>query len=578
MATKQNGPGRAQMTGAEALIKAVEAEGVRHVFGNPGTIEIDILDAIGQTPSLTYVLGLHEEAAMAMADGYARATGRPSFANLHAMVGTANGMGALLTAAKDRTPIVVSAGCHDTRHLFRDAQGEALDLIGTVRQFTKHSLVVPNPSRIAEETTRAFKIAGALPTGPTYMAIPKDFLRAPVEVEVPDPSGFRVARRIPADPDEIDRAADLLLRAERPILVAGGQVVAHGAADLLAELAELLALPVFAEPFGTYLSIASTHPCYLGLYAPGHPMVAEASLVVGVGSRMFIEPDYPRVPMVPRGADVVHIHEDPWEVARVYPTAVPIIADSLSALRALLEAVRARMSTGHARRIAARREVVARAAEALRQARDAELDQDRDAVPIKPWRVVAELSQVCDENALIVNQAVTMGNYILRGYEFRRPGTFAMNSSTYMGWGIGAAIGWKLGDPSRTVVSCVGDGVVVYGAQGLWSAARYRIPVVFVVFNNGTYMAIKSALHDHTRYAAKTGTYVGTEIGDPAVDLAGLARSMGVEAVEVARPAEIRPALERALGAGRPVMLNVIIDPSEMGAHRPKARTAAGRN
>jgi len=567
----------AQMTGAEALVRTVEAEEAQYVFGNPGTIEIDILDALSASTRVQYVLGLHEEAAVAMADGYARASGRPAFLNLHAMVGTANGLGALFSAAKDRIPLVVSAGCHDTRHLFRDAQGEALDLVGVVRQFMKHCLVVPHPARIPEETVRAFKIAGTLPQGPTYFAIPKDFLAASVDVEIPNPAAFRLPARVAAGPEEIDRAADLLLRAERPIAVAGGQVFRHGASDLLVELADLLALPLFAEPFGVYLSVPSTHPQYLGLYAPGHPTVAGATLVLGVGTRMFAEPDVPKGPMVPRDASVIHIHEDPWEIGRVYPTAVPIVADSRSALAALLSAVRSRMTTAQAKSLAARRAEIAEARTAMMAEREEDLRHEWDAVPIKPWRLVAELSRVLDETALVVNQAVTMGNYILRFCDFPRPGAFTMNSSTYMGWGIGAAVGMKLAEPKRTVISCVGDGVMTYAPQGLWSAAKYGIPVVFVVFNNRTYMAIKSGLHDRGRNAARTGVYTGTEILDPPVDIRGLAESFGVEAVQVVQPADIRPALERALGAGRPMVLDVLIDPAELGGHRAKVRAGARR-
>jgi benzoylformate decarboxylase len=556
------------MTGGRAIVRTLEAEGVRYIFGNPGTFEIELLDALVGRPSIEYLLGLHEQAVVSIADGYARVTGRPAFVNLHAMVGTANGIGPLFVASKDRTPLVVASGVHGTRHLFRDGQGEALDVVGSVRQFTKHSVLVPRADRIPEEIVRAFKIAATSPTGPTFLAIPRDFFTAEVAGSIPDPAGFRMPARVPPDLDDVERAAGLLLDAERPILVAGGEVYGDGASALLVELAELLALPVFSEHFPVFLALPSTHPHYLGLYAPGHPVATQATLVLGVGCRMFVEPDYPKGAMLPPGAAVIHVHRDPWEVARVYPTTIGMVADSRSALAALLEAVRRHMSPGAAEAVRRRRGAIAEARAAREAQRRVQREATPDAAPIKPWRVVAELSDLLDPGALVVNQAVTMGNYVFNLCDFQEAGGHAMTASTYMGWATGATIGMKLGQPGRTVVGCMGDGGFVYGAQALWTAARYRVPAVFLVFDNQRYMAIKSFLYDRGGEARRAGVYPATELLDPPVDLVRVAEGFGVEARRVVRPDEIRPALERALGSSGPVVLDVVIDPEELGAHR----------
>jgi benzoylformate decarboxylase len=565
-----------RMTGAQAIVRTLAAHGVTHVFGNPGTFEVELLEALLESAGSEYVLTLHEQATVSIADGYARIAGRPAFVNIHAMVGTANGVGALFTAHKDRTPMVVTAGMHNTRHLFRDAQGEAFDLVGVVRQFTRHSVMVPRADRLPEELTRAFKVAATPPGGPTFLGIPRDFFGAEIEASIPDPARHRVPARVAPDPKDIDRAATLLLAAERPILVAGGDVWSEGGAELLVELSELLALPAFSEHFPGFLGFPTTHPHYLGLYAPAHPLAASATALLGVACRMFVEPDYPKGAMVPPAASVVHIHRDPWEIGRVWPTDVGIVADSRSALRLLLAEARVQLTAGHAEAIRRRREEIARARETLAAQARAETAEAADATPIKPWRVVTEMARVLPEGALIVNQAVTMGNYVLRLFPFARAGGHAMTSSTYMGWATGAAIGMQMADPSRPVVCYVGDGGLVYGAQALWTAARYRVPVIFVIVNNRTYMAIKSTMYDRGGAARRTATYPGTDLADPNVDLTKLAESLGVAGVRVDRPGEIAPALERALGSGRPVVLDIAIDPEELGAHRPKtvSRTA----
>jgi benzoylformate decarboxylase len=562
-------------TGAQLIVKTLEAEGVRHVFGNPGTYEIELLDSLVGHPSITYLLSLHEQATVSMADGYARVTGRPAFVNLHGVVGTTNGLGALFTAAKDRTPLVVTAGVHDTRHLFRDGYGELPGLVPSVRPYTKHAVQVPRLDRIPEELVRAFKVAATSPSGPTFLAIPRDFFTETAAVPIPDPAGFRLPTRVPPNPDDVDRAADLLLAAERAVLVAGGDVHGDGGSPLLAELAELLALPIFSEHFPAFLGVATTHPHYLGLYAPGHPEVAGAGAVLGVGCRMFVEPEPPRGAMVPEGAAVVHVHRDPWEVARVWPTTVGLVADARSALAALLTAARRRMTASQAAAIARRRPARAAARAAWDAGRRALRAEDSSATPIKPWRVASELSRVLPADGLVVNQAVTMGNYILNLVDFSRPGAHAMTASTYMGWATGAAIGMKLGAPARPVVCCVGDGGLVYGAQALWTAAHDRVPVVFLVLDNQRYGAIRSFLHDRGGEARRAARYPGAELLDPPLDLVRLAEGLGVEAVRIERPEEIRPALERALGGSRAIVLDVLIDPDELGAHRVKAPAAA---
>lgn len=557
------------VTGAEALIHTLKAQGVRHIFGLPGTTVVPLLDALVAGEGIDYILGVHENGVMSMADGYARATRGPAFVSLHMIPGTANALGCMYGALRDGVPLVVVATDQDSRISGRDTFTETPDMVEINRQFTKWSWCVPRAERIPEAITRAFKTATAQPPGPVYLSIPKDQLAEKIDLKVPPAEKHHMSARLLPDPEEVKRAASYLLSAERPVAVAGYGVMTDGALKEMVELAELLAMPVYMEPFHPYLTFPHQHSLFFGRYAPHALSQESADLLFCVGGRVFVEFDYAPFPMVPPGLKLIHMHPDPWEVGKIFPTDVGLIADARSGLAALIDEVKRVMDRAAEEKVRQRAHHFSERKKEREASFAESLKKGRDSVPIKQWRLTADLMREMAEDAVLVNESVTAAGYF---FEYPRQELYFANSCGFLGWGLGAAVGAKLAMPERKVVACVGDGSFILGMQSLWSSVRYNLPITVVVFNNGCYMAIKASLYWHGGRAAQQPDLigVGSDLGEPVVDFAKIAEGFGGVGERVERPEQILPAIRRAMNADRLAVIDVIVDPKEAGYGRPR--------
>jgi benzoylformate decarboxylase len=550
-----------QRTASQAYLEVAIAHGVDHVFGLPGTSGQEFIGTIAEQEKVRFVLALHETCVVSMADGYARVTGRPSLAQVSTLPGTANSVGALYDAYRDRSPVVLTATHVDTRILGRDAHTEGKDLVELTRQFTKWSCEVHRADRIAETLNRAFKVAASPPAGPVYLSIPSDLLGEPVDAPPPDPERFRVVPRLAGDREALEAAARLLLEAERPLVVAGSGVARGGAVEELVRLAEAVAAPVVMEPRYSFLSFPTTHP--LSFQIPERqvsfelPVWGEPDLIFAVGCRLIREYRYLSAPPVKAGMRCVHIEEDPWEIGKIFPVDVGVVADAKSALGALLE-ILSRAPVDGARRVG-RLERLRQAKEAAEAAKERNAREGWDAVPIDPARLVRTMDRLLEEDALIVNESPTTKDVLTGHFRFTaRRGYFSNSSAGHLGWGLGAAIGAALASNGRRVVACLGDGSAMFGIQGLWTLARYRVPLTVVVFNNRAYQAVKNQFRgpeERIRAAAS----LGAELVEPELDFARIAESFGVFGQRVENPDAIEPALERALQRSGPALLDVVI-------------------
>jgi benzoylformate decarboxylase len=559
----------AVMTGAEAIIHTLKAHGMRYIFGLPGTTVVPLLDALVGRDDIEYILGLHENCVMSMADGYARATSGPAFASLHMIPGTANAIGCLYGALRDGVPLVVLATDQDSRISGRDTFTETPDMVEVSRQFTKWSWNVPRAERIPEALVRAFKTATAQPRGPVYLTVPKDQLAEKIDIELHPVIEDRPNPRPAPDEEQVERAARYLLSAERPIAVAGYGVMADGALEEMVELAELLAMPVYMEPFHPYLTFPHKHELFFGSYTPHAPAQESADLLFCAGGRAFVEFDYSPTPMIPPGLQFIHMHADPWEVGKIFPVHAGIVADTRLGLSALIAEVKGLMSSEAHERIR-RRALHFRERKKEKEAMLSEqLEKGWDQAPIKQWRLTTELLQVMGDEAVLVNESVTAAGYF---FDYPPQDLYFANSSGFLGWGLGAAAGIKLTMPHRKVVACVGDGSFILGMQSLWSAARYRLPITVVVFNNGAYMAIKAFLHRYGGEAARNSDLLGlgSDLGGPDIDFAEIARGFGGVGERVERPEQLRPAIMRALDSDALVVVDVLVDPKETGYGRSR--------
>ncbi len=555
-------PTMTERTAAQAYLEVAAAHGVEYVFGLPGTSGQEFIGTIADQEKIRFVLALHETCVVSMADGHARATGRPSLAQVSTLPGSANAVGALYDAYRDRSPVIVTSTNVDTRIVGRDSHTEGKDLVEMTKQFTKWSAEVHRADRIPEYLNRAFKVAATPPTGPVYLALPSNLLGESIKISIPDAKRSRITPRIGGDPEALTEAARLLSQAKRPLIVAGSGIVKAGGVEDLIKLAELVGAPVVMEPRYSFLSFPTTHPHSFQIpeRQPSFdlPVWGEPDLILAVGCRLIREYRYLPEPVLKPQTCCIHVEEDPWEIGKVFPVDLGIVADAKSALRSLVEisaSLIAPNDSARSERLACIQKAKARVSAELEQ----RVKSGWDETPINAARLMRAMDRLIERDALVVNESPTSKDILMANFRFTPERSYFSNSSGgYLGWGLGAAIGAKLASPARRVVACLGDGSSMFGLQGLWTLAKYRVPLTVIVFNNRAYMAVKNQFRgseERIRIAAQ----MGAELVGPDLNFARLAETFGVFGQRVEQPEEIEPALKRALEHTGPALVDVVI-------------------
>jgi benzoylformate decarboxylase len=550
-------------TASQAYLEVAADHGVDYVFGLPGTSGQEFIGTIADQEKVRFILALHETCVVSMADGYARVTGRPSLAQLSTLPGTANSVGALYDAYRDRSPVVLTSTNVDTRIVGRDSHTEGKDLVELTKQFTKWSCEVHRADRIPEILNRAFKVAATPPMGPVYLSLPSNLLGESITVKNPDVERSRIVPRMAGDPDALRDAAKLLTEAKRPLIVAGSGVAKAGAIEELIKLAEMVAAPVVMEPRYSFLSFPTTHPYSFQIAERqptfNLPVWGEPDLIFAVGCRLIREYRYLPETVIKPETRCIHIEEDPWEIGKVFPVDLGIVADSKSALRSLVGVFPIFSEQSNGSRRTERIECLMKAKAQTNTELESRVKQGWDAIPINAARLMRTMDKLIDPDALIVNESPTSKDILMANFQFTRARSYFSNSSAgHLGWGLGAAIGAALASPKRRVVACLGDGSAMFGIQGLWTLAKYRVPLLVIVFNNRAYMAVKNQFRgpeERIRIAAE----MGAELVGPEINFARLAETFGIFGQRVEQPEAIEPALKRALEQSGPALVDVVI-------------------
>ncbi len=549
------------MRGKQVFMESLIAHGVEYVFGNPGTTESPILDALLDYPQLRYIVALHEGVALGAASYYAQASGKTGVVNVHVAPGLGNALGMLYDALKARSPLVVTAGQQDTRLRLR---GPVLghDLVAMAAPLTKWSVQVERADEFAPIMHRALKIATDPPAGPVFVALPIDVLEQETDVG-PFPPG-RLYRAPDPDATGVRAAAELLLGSRQPAIVAGDD--AAGAAAEVAALAERLGAPVWCEGIRMHQVLPSAHPNFrLGLPFDAlaiRTALEGADVVLLVGGPFFEEVWYAPGSPLPPGARAIQIESSPERLAHNLPVSVGLVADPRAALAALRVAVErgagAAFGEAAARRNGALHALKAQDAEAQR----ARAAKRWDRAPIAVPRLMAEIEAALPADAILVDESITASLDLARTVRFERAGDYVGARGGGIGQALPGALGVKLAHPDRPVVAVSGDGSAMYSIQALWTAAHHDLAVVFVILNNREYRILKHNMDTYRqRFGAKPDRgYPNMDLLAPDLGFVDLARGMGVEAARVATPGELRPALDKALGAGRPFLLDVAIE------------------
>ncbi len=513
----------------EATFALLRAFGMTSIFGNPGSTELLLFRDL--PPDFRYILGLQESVVLGMADGYAQATHRAAVVSLHSAGGVGHAMGNLVTAFKNRTPLVILSGQQARSllpgepYLFNDQAAEL------PRPYVKWSREPARPEDVPAAIARAYYLAMAPPAGPTLVSVPTDDWDRPACLIEPR----TVSTALGADPDLLARVGRALARARSPAFIAGSAVDREGAFGDVVALAEAHQARVWAPPMSHRCGFPETHPLFAGfLPAAREGIVAALSghdVILSLGAPVFTYHVPGAGPHLPPGTELFQLTDDPAAAAWT-PLGTAVLTSIRPAARVLL---------GH-RPAAPRPAPPTRAAAPTVSAGET----------ITVAYLMATLAGVRPAASVIVEEAPSSRPVMCDYLPNERPESFYTTASGAIGHGLPAAVGQALGRPGDRVIAVIGDGSAMYSIQALWSAAELDLPLTVIIVNNHGYVTVD-------RFAERYGMSKppGTVLGG--LDFTLLARAQGCAAARVERPAELAAVLRRALASPAPFLVEVLV-------------------
>jgi benzoylformate decarboxylase len=553
------------MTGIDAFLEVLAAAGVKHIFGNPGTTELPLNDALVNDRRFQYIFGLHEIPVMAMADGFAQASGGVAVANVHICCGLGNAMGMLYNSHCSGSPVLLTAGQQDRRLRFEEPVLVG-DMVSVVRPWTKWAAEVQRVEDVPTAVRRAIQTALTPPTGPVFLALPVDLqMEKCAGLDLSPPS--LTDRRIRPPLDALRRAAAVLAQAKNPAILAGSRVTECDAIRELTAVAERLGALVLAEQATAHgrVPFPTDHPLYgegLPLWSPDvHRVLADFDVLLVVGmsllrSYIYHEPSRP----IPKDIRLVHMDNDPWQLGKNYPIEVGLLGDLKVGLAELDPMLASALSGPQATAARMRADRYAAARREKQETLQRKIDAETSRRSMTPLALMGALAKVLPANAAVIEEAVTTTNGTLeRLGALKDPAGYFGHRGWALGWGLGCAMGVKLAWPERPVLALLGDGAALYGIQGLWTAAHHRIPVTFIICNNSQYQILKHCgdVMPLPNMAAKQ--YLAMDLVRPEIDFVALSRSLGVEARRITDPEELREGVRESLAGDRPQLFDVSI-------------------
>ena len=563
--------------GAEAFIELLNANGVNYIFLNPGTGSSSIQEALSKYKSLgkrapEVILCLHEFVAMSAAHGYFMVSDKPQVVLVHLSLGTQQVGGALLNAQRSRIGVVFCAtrvpfsvgeagagGRTFPLHWFQ----ETFDQAGTVRGYVKWEYELRSNENIHEVVQRAFQVASSEPCGPVYLSLPQELLTQKIkEVCIPQVARHSSVSTPQVDKTLMEQAAAMLMKAEEPLLITGHSGRHSQGVASLVELAETLCARVVTSQYR--MNFPTTHPLFGGF--DSGPYIKDADVI------FVIDHDVPYIPgraKLRSDAKIIHFDIDPvkrdfpvWG----FPADIIVECDSSKALPLLSQVIRQKATPEDKSRFQVRSQRLQDEHQKLLERRQQLAITRAGQKPIAAEWLCHCLDEVIDEDAIVIEEAVTNRFSVLNQIQRTRSGTYFTSEGSSLGWALGAALGAKLASPDSTVVTLVGDGTFIFGSPipALWASNAYQAPFLCVIFNNQLYSAPKGAIRNaygEQGYSAKTGLWIGVDI-TPSPDYAIIAQACGGYGQIVEEPEELKPALINALEQvrqGKPAVVDVRI-------------------
>ncbi len=543
-----------KITGAEILVKSLLKLKVEMIFGYPGGVVLPIYDELFKHPELRHILVRHEQGATHMADGYSRATGKVGVALVTSGPGATNTVTGIATAYMDSIPMVIFTGQVPTALIGNDAFQEA-DIIGITRPCVKHSYLVRDVKDLAQTIAEAFYIASSGKPGPVLIDVPKDVATNMAKFEFPDKVELRSYKpNTSGHPRQIEKLADALMEAKRPVLYVGGGVISANAAPDLGKLAKHTSTPITETLMGLG-SFATTEKLNLGMLGmhgsyQANMAMTSADLIVALGSR-FDDRVTGKLDEFAPNAKVAHVDVDPTSISKNVKCDIPVVGDLKDVLKKLNIAVKKRDFKWKPKN----KDWLAQIAE-WKSAN--KLKYRMAKTKIKPQFVVEEIARITKGDAIYTTEVGQNQMWAAQFLQLNKPRTFLTSGGLgTMGYGLPAAIGAQAAYPDKVVIDIAGDGSIQMNIQELATATQHRLPVIVVILNNGFLGMVRQwqELFYGNRYA-----YSCME-AQP--DFVKLAQAYGALGMRVTKPDEVGPALEKAIKERKPAIIDCVVDREE---------------
>ena len=546
------------MSGKQAVLEMLKAEGIEYIFGNPGTSEGPLIDMLGDYPEFKYIMALQESVAMGMGESFARSTEKTSFVSLHVDSGLANGIALMLDALNTGTPMVVTSANYDSRKI----NETKTDLAELVRPVTKWAVELDLPDQIPSVLRRAFNEANSHPKGPVYVGFTANALEGIADMNIV-PSG-KVHDEVIPSPSGILEAANLLTKAKNPALMVGDRVSDDNAISESVSIAELLGMAVF-QSRGAEVSFPTTHPQYQGMHSlrsqESRESLKEFDVILTVGMDTLDELFYWGDVILDESQKLIHIDPIPGRVGRSEPTDVGIISNCKTGLAELITEV---SKTVDQIIVNTRKSQVISDALSQKEAYEESVKEKWNSTPMSPARMMYELSNAIPKNSIVVDDSISNRAAMRHYFPATERNDIRGVRGQSIGGGVGATMGTQCAFPDRPVFGVLGDGSTMMTVQGLWTAANDKIPCIFVICNNGMYRVLKTNFNVYQKEILNEPEPAGdnllySDFVTP-FNLCTIAEGMGLHSERVTDPNEIAGAVDRALASGGPALLDIVID------------------
>ena len=570
------------MKGHEAILRQFLANGIDHMFGNPGTVEQGFLDTLSDVPEMKYILTLQESIAVLCADGYARASFKPALVQIHSSPGLGNAIGNLYQAKKGQSPLIVIGGDAGIKYQAMDAQ-MAADLVAMAEPVTKWSAMVQHPSSLLRMVRRAIKIASTPPYGPVYLCLPEDILDQEVTEEI-FPAHIPSHATHPDD-IEINSIIDCIKKASNPIVLVGDGVAWNGDIQPIVDFAELIGSKVYSADGGE-VNFPDNHLLNYG--STGHmfgdqsiKITKECDLCIVLGCYLLPEV-YPTLgDIFNNETKVIHIDTDVHNIAKNHRVDLSFVSKPTTVINRLIPEIKS-LSLDWLSLAKKRKDLYESESPVLINKIDEnygteitikdELFDDKNHF-MRSGFFIKKLSEILPKETIIFDEALTNSPPIGRYIPGKKPGERMLTRGGSLGTGFPGAIGAKIAHPEKTVIGFSGDGGSMYTIQCLWTASRHNVKAKFIVCQNRSYRLLQANI---SKFWSERGIEnrdypLVFDLSKPEICFANIARSFDLKAERIFKPSQVEPAIKRMLDYNGPYLINLVLEgdvyPELIGVH-----------